>query len=143
MKRRRRGQRGFTLVELLIAMVVTIFGVMAMMALHVSLAQGTNTATVTQEAVVFGNQTIEELRGKRATDMMQALTGSSTNIPPVSVSTYKTVVGRTQSFTIDVDVAAVATNLWRIRVVVNWTDDSGATPHAIPFELIRTVQEVL
>ena len=142
---RRTSQRGFTLMELLVTMVITIFGIMALMALHVSIAQGTNGAAVAQEAITVGNETLEDLRGLRPTDMMARLTGNPASVPTVTVSPYATVAGRTQSYTTAVTVTAVAgsANLWLLRVVVSWTDDGSSAAHAMPFEVIRTVQEAL
>jgi Tfp pilus assembly protein PilV len=133
------------MMELMVAMVISIFGIMALLALHVSLAQGTNTAAVSTEAVTIGNETLEDLRTLRATDMMAKLTGDSATVPNVTVTPYATVSGRTQTYTVSVTVttAAGSTNVWLIRVLVTWTDDGSGTAHTLPFEAIRTVQEAL
>ncbi len=73
-------ERGFTMVELMVTMVISLFGSMALLALHVSIAQGTNSTAVTQEAINIGNQTVEELRTLRPTDMMLKLTGNSASV---------------------------------------------------------------
>jgi prepilin-type N-terminal cleavage/methylation domain-containing protein len=143
---KRNRQRGFTLMELLIAMVVTVFGLMGIMALHISLTQGTDTVNRTQEAVSIGAQVAESLRGQRGTDMAKTLTGSSTALPPYSVTNFMTKLGRNGvSYTVDVQVTAMgaSSNLWKIRVVTNWTDDASNQTHALPIEMIRTAQEAL
>jgi type IV pilus assembly protein PilV len=145
-RRVRHRERGFTLLELLITMVVTIFGLMGIMALHVSLTQGNDSASRTQEAIAVGTQSIEMLRSKRITDMANTLVGSTSATPPIDVPNFTTVLGRNNvSYTVDVHVTTVptATNLWRVRVEVHWTDDGSLTAHTIPFEVIRTVQEAL
>jgi prepilin-type N-terminal cleavage/methylation domain-containing protein len=150
---RRRQQSGFTMVELLVTLVVTVFGLMGAMALHASLARGNENAGRTNEATAVGTQLVESLRGARSTDMMKTLTGASTTLPPVDLTGYSTVLGRNgMSYRLDVHVAEVSgqPNLWRIRVEVKWTDDNGtsasstsATERMIPFEVIRTMQEAL
>ena len=143
---KRKSQRGFTLMELLITMVITIFGLMGVMALHISLTQGNDTVNRTQEAVAIGSQALETLREMRPTDMAKALTGSSTATPPYSLTNFTTKLGRNGvSYSVDVSVTAMGatSNLWRIRVVTNWVDDAGNQAHALPIELIRTAQEAL
>jgi Tfp pilus assembly protein PilV len=131
--------------ELMVTMVVSLFGIMALMALHVSIAQGTNATSVTQEAISIGNATLEDLRTLRSTDMMAKITGNATSTPTVQNDTYATIAGRTQSYTVAVGVTTTASsaNLWKLRVVVSWTDDGSGTAHTMPFEIIRTTQEAL
>lgn len=144
---RRTGQRGFTLIELLVTMVVTIFGLMAIMALHVSLTAGNNVAGRAAEANAIGAQTLESLRGQRTSDMMQTLTGNANALPPVDVAPYITQTGRNGvTYSIDVHVSTYASSstLWRVRVVVNWTDDNAVNnAHSIALELLRTQQDAL
>lgn len=144
--KQRRSQRGFTLMELLITMVVTLFGLMGLMALHVTLTQGNDTVNRTQEAIAVGTQTVEQLRNMRPGKLAQELTGSSTAVPPMSVPNYATKLGRNNvSYSMDVSVVQVpaANNLWRVRVTVNWVDDANNQAHAVPLEIIRTAQEAM
>lgn len=139
-------QRGFTLLELMITLVVTLFGLMGVMAVHLTMTEGSSNAGRNAEAVAVGTQMLESLRAQRPTDMMQTLTGSSTALPPIDLTSYTTKTGRNGvSYTIDVHVAAVGTttNLWRVRVEVKWTEDTSAASHTLPFEVIRTAQEAL
>jgi prepilin-type N-terminal cleavage/methylation domain-containing protein len=139
-------QRGFTLLELMITLVVTLFGLMGVMAVHLSMTAGSANAGRNAEAVAVGTQMLESLRAQRPTDMMQTLTGSPTALPPIDLTSYTTKTGRNGvSYGIDVHVAAVGTttNLWRIRVEVKWTEDSSTISHTLPFEVIRTAQEAL
>lgn len=141
----RTKQQGFTMVELMVTMVISLFGIMALLALHVSIAQGTNQASVTQEAINVGNQTVEELRTLRPSDMMLKLTGNASSVPPLNVAPYATIAGRTQSYTVSVSVtqAAGSSGLWLIRASVDWTDDGSTASHSLPFEVIRTSAEAL
>jgi prepilin-type N-terminal cleavage/methylation domain-containing protein len=139
-------QRGFTLLELMITLVVTMFGLMGVMAVHLTMTSGSANAGRNSEAIAVGTQMLESLRAERPTDMMQTLTGTSTSLPPVDLTNYTTKTGRNGvSYTIDVHVAplGVSGNLWRIRVEVKWTEDSSTASHTLPFEVIRTAQEAL
>ncbi|MDB4959439.1 MAG: hypothetical protein JWO36_7008 [Myxococcales bacterium] len=143
---RRSRERGFTLIELLITMVVTVFGLMGVLALHISLTQGNDSASRSQEAVAIGAQVLEQLRSQRIDQMTKTLTGSTTATPPINVTNFATKLGRNGvSYQVDVHVvtANVTGNLWRIRVEVIWTDDSSSLSHDIPLEIIRTVQDAL
>jgi type IV pilus assembly protein PilV len=142
--RRRRGrERGFTLMELLITMVVTVFGLMGVMSLHVSMTRGNDTAGRTQEAISIGGQMMETLRSERPADMMTALSATA---PPVDIAPWVTVAGRNGlSYTVDVHISAVAgnTNLWKIRLEVKWTDDGSTVERMIPIELVRNNRDAL
>ena len=141
---RRRSQGGFTMIELLITLVVTVFGLMGAMALHASLTRGNETAGRTAEATAVGTQVFEQLRGAGATDMMTMLCGTA---PPLDVEPYTTILGRNgMSYTVDVHITEVAgaPSLWKIRVEVKWTDDNAnGNTQMIPFEVVRTLQEAL
>lgn len=132
------------MIELLITLVVTVFGLMGAMALHASLARGNDVAGRTSEATAVGTQVLEQLRGARTADMLTALSASG---PPVDVAPYTTILGRNgMSYSVDVHIAEVSgqPNLWRLRVEVHWTDDNAnGEEHMIPFEVVRTIQEQL
>jgi prepilin-type N-terminal cleavage/methylation domain-containing protein len=147
---RRQRERGFTLLELLVTLVVTTIGLVGLLSLHVSLNRKNEQTGRADEAVVIANQTIEQLRSLSPTEMMSSLTGSPTSVPPVDVTT-STVAGRNGlTYSRAVAVTSVTNGLWLVRVVVTWTDD-GATPgadgglydHAMSMELLRTNKELL
>ena len=145
---RRRAQRGFTMLEMLIAMTLTVFGLMGVMAMHLSLSAGSDLATRTEEGVTLGSQLVEQLRGERVTDMMQALTGSAVAVPPQTILDYAPQTGRNGlQYHRDVKITqGPSATLWRIRVEVYWNDDNAsasATQHRIPFEVIRSSLEQL
>lgn len=144
--KKRNAQSGFTLMELLVTLAVTVFGLMGMMALHTSMSGGADVAGRTQEAVSVGTQVLESLRSARPADMMQTLTGSPASEPPQNIEPFTTILGRNAiSYTVDVHVTAVtgASNLWKIRVEVKWTDDNSTVEHSIPFEVLRTSRDAL
>jgi prepilin-type N-terminal cleavage/methylation domain-containing protein len=139
----RARERGFTLLELLITLVVTTFGLMGTMALHASLTEGATHSGRSQEAVTIGTQVMETLRAARPAELATAVTGSVA-APPFSNPTYGTMLGRNGlSYSLAVDVTAPTGSLWRIRVEVSWVDDVTGVSTTFPFELLRTSKEAL
>lgn len=153
--RGRRGsrQRGFTLLELLITLAITTIGLIGLLSLHVSVARGNDGASRAAEATQIANATIESLRARRLPDMMNALTGSSTSVPPTDVM-LSTVTGRAlmtyRRRVIITELNSASTSLWRIRVEVGWTEDGaaqgamgGILDRLVASELVITVEESL
>lgn len=142
-RHRRRAEGGFTMIELLIALVITVFGLMGVLALHGTLTQGTGAATQSQEAVSIAKQAIELFRSKRNPDLAQELTGSQLSTPPFSRDNYVSVIGRNGlTYTVDVDVTLYQT-MWKVRVEVHWTDEATGEEKMMPFELLRPSAEAL
>jgi len=140
----RRRQRGFTMLELLITLLVTVFGLMGAMALHSSLTAGNTYASRTQEASAVGAQVMESLRAKRTKELSTALTGSPLSVPPMTRLNYASIAGRNAlTYTVDVSVAQFSSTLWKLRVVVKWTDESTGDPRMFPIELITPSSEAL
>lgn len=140
---RPRRQAGFTMVELLLTLVVTVFGLLGILGLHSSLSQGSTYQGRTQEAVTAGTQVMESLRAMRPSAVATAVTGTSGS-PPFSNTNYTTVLGRNgMSYTIAVYVTAVSSTLWKLRVVASWADDTTGETRSMPIELLRTSQEAL
>lgn len=157
-----RGQRGFTLLELLITLSVTTIGLIGLLSLHLSIARGNDGASRSAEAQQITATELERLRGLRITvdgndfsnpNLMQVLTGNPNASPPVAAPAF-TVQGRggmTYSVTRSVaPLISASTGLWRIRVDTAWTEEGAAAganggqfDHHIALELIRTVQEAL
>ena len=125
-------------------LVISVFGIMGVMALHASLTQGTSVAGRSQEAVAVAGQVLETLRSKRITQMTEAITGSPSSTPPFSNPTYTTVLGRNGlSYAVGVDVVAVSAELWRLRIEVTWIEDTTGVSRTVPLEVLRTVREAL
>jgi type IV pilus assembly protein PilV len=148
--RSRNRERGFTLLELLVTLIVTTIGLVGLLSLHVSLTRGNEGQGRSAEAVVIANQTVENLRSMTPAAMMVELTGSATSVPPTDV-TISTMAGRNGlTYERRVLVTALNNELWRVRVEVSWTDDGavagaddGIYDHRIAAELVRTTKEAL
>jgi prepilin-type N-terminal cleavage/methylation domain-containing protein len=149
----RRGQRGFTLLELLITLSVTTIGLIGLLSLHLSVARGNDGAGRSAEAEQIGASVLESLRAQRIDKMMQILTGNPNAVPPVTAPAI-TQPGRAgMTFTINRSVTALTSasaSLWKIRVVTSWTEDGGTAgsnggqlDHALALEVVRTVEEEL
>lgn len=148
----KRGQRGFTLLELLITLSVTTIGLVGLLSLHLSVARGNDGASRSAEAQQICATQLEELRAQPAGKMMETLSGSSTTLPPVTapIITVQGRGGMTYSVTRSVAAVGASGSLWRIRVVTQWAEDGGTLgtsggqlDHAVALEVIRTVEEVL
>jgi Tfp pilus assembly protein PilV len=132
------------MVELMVTLVITTFGLMGLVALNTTFSRGGQSMNQTQEAVAIGKRVIEDLRSKRTADVVADLTGSSTSVPPIDRTSYTALAGRTgMTYTVDVNVAAVTATLWRVRVLVRWTDDTDGRTRQLPLELLRPSTEAL
>jgi len=150
--RRRGGQRGFTLLELLITLSVTTIGLVGLLSLHVSVRRGNDGASRSAEAQQLAATQIESLRASKLSVMMQNLAGTPTFTLPIGPK-VQTAVGRANmTFTLTTTVTAVAASasLMKIRVVAAWAEDggtfganSGQLDHQIALEVIRTMEEQL
>ena len=155
----RGGERGFTLIELLITLALTTIGLVGLFSLHLSIGRGNDGASRAAEATQVGTATIEQLRAARVTEMVRQLTGSTTSVPPIDVTSFSspiagttgTVAGRAgMTYRRRVIVTALtgaSTSLWKIRVEVGWTEDGAASggsfDHMVAVEVIRTIEEAM
>jgi prepilin-type N-terminal cleavage/methylation domain-containing protein len=151
--RRAKGQRGFTLLELLITLSVTTIGLIGLLSLHLSVARGNDGASRSAEAQQIGAGILEGLRSQSANGMLAALSCASPP-PPTCTAPVFTVAGRAgMTFTVARSVTALSgasSNLWRVRVVTSWAEDGGTLgsnggqlDHSLALEVIRTVEEAL
>jgi prepilin-type N-terminal cleavage/methylation domain-containing protein len=144
-----RGPRGFTLLELLITLSVTTIGLVGLLGLHLSVTRGNDGASRSAEAQQIGAATLESLRAQRIDDLMITLTGASAVVSTPPYVTAATGRGG-MAYTVTTTVTALTGSLIRIRVVTSWTEDGGTRgdnggqlDHALPLEVIRTVEEAL
>lgn len=148
--RRGRRQRGFTLLELLVTLAVTVIGLTGLLALYVVTTQGNATSSRSGEGVAVAEATVEEMRTLALPALLTEL-GTATLPADVNLDTVAGRAGVTFNRRVQVtELTATSTNLIKIRVEVTWTD-AGAAPgaeggihdHRVAFELIRTASEVL
>src|SRR5512140_2662414 len=76
-----RGQRGFTLLELLITLSVTTIGLVGLLSLHLSVTRGNDGASRAAEAQQIGAATLESMRAQRLDALMTLLTGAPDVVP--------------------------------------------------------------
>jgi prepilin-type N-terminal cleavage/methylation domain-containing protein len=149
----RRGQGGFTLLELLITMAVTVIGLMGLMSLHLTTTRGNDIAGRSGEGVNIAQQTLEDLRARSYKDMVEVLTGNRNTALPIDI-VLNVVQGRNgmsyrrRAFV--QEMTAASSGLIRVRLEVSWTDDgavqgsdSGVHDHVVALEVIRTRLETM
>jgi prepilin-type N-terminal cleavage/methylation domain-containing protein len=149
-RRRGRRERGFTLLELLVTMAVTVIGLLGLMAMYVATAKGNEATARSSQAVTIAQDTLEELRSWSLDAMVTRF--GQTDLPiDASLDTVSGRDGTTYSRRVTVDeVAAVSRDLVKLRVEVTWTDDNaaagsddGAHDHKVGLEIVRSAIEGL
>ena len=109
--RRRRGERGFTLIEILVAGSVASIGFLGLAALHATALRVTAAGRNITAATMLATQQIESMR--------RAPSASLVDVPA------QTVTAGAQSFTRATTVAA-AGGAKQVTVDVNWSDQLGS-----------------
>jgi prepilin-type N-terminal cleavage/methylation domain-containing protein len=142
------GQRGFTLIEILVTLAVTLIGLAGLMTLHHVISQGNSSAGRTTEASAVAESALEEVR-----QIPFATLESRFGVAPIDVELEEATgkgdhVYQRQLLVEPID--AVSPDLFRVRLEVSWTEDgaaagsdNGAHDHTFVLETLRTRQEVL
>lgn len=142
----RGAEAGFTVIELLITLGVSMICLAGLLSLHTAIARGNQSGSRSSEAVTAAELTLEEARQMSFT-AIQATYGAlpiETDLEPV--------VGRNDnSYRRELHIEDVpGVDLVRVRVVVAWTDsdaepgaDDGAHDHQVALEVLRTREELL
>lgn len=153
---RRRRERGFTLLELLITLSVTTIGLIGLLALHLSIARGNDGASRSADAQQIAASELESLRALPLSgphSLMFAFTGNQLLAFPIPPR-IRTQAGRTgMTYSVKTTVSqlnTVSSSLVKIRTEVSWTEDGGVAganngqlDHMLPLEIIRTMEEAL
>jgi Tfp pilus assembly protein PilV len=116
------GQRGFTLLEALVTMLVTAFGLLGLLNMQLTLSHNADVAKQRGEATRLAQQSIEGLRSFTAIDTTvghfawQDLAGGSDQIDTNTQFTRQVTLG-----------GVVTDPMRRASVVVSWVDRAGIT----------------
>lgn len=152
--RRDRRQSGFSLIEILVALTVTILGLTGLMSLYTTTVQGNSRATRTVLASTVAQRTMEELRSLPMQTPVPTYEGPTLEglvggIPASDVALADVTQGN-MLYTRKVSVAQPLPDLLRVRVEVSWTDEGASAAstdtrleHRIVLESIRTRQDLL
>jgi prepilin-type N-terminal cleavage/methylation domain-containing protein len=116
----RRGERGFTVAEVLIALAIAAIGLAAMLAIHSTGSNATQYSRHATEATVLAEQALEELLTVPANDVVSG--GDVVNAQGLDDSQGAYAREWTVAWTGD---------LAAISVEVTWLDDDGAHTIAV------------
>lgn len=160
--RQRDRQRGFSLIEILIAMTVTLIGLAGLLSLHFTTVQGNARATRMVTASVIAQRTMEQLRGLGVgapfpEPTLESQYGISPCAAAVPVPLAEVEGADKTRYRPAVSVCALdppggpLQNLVRVQVTVGWADEGaadvdGTDPrlrHRLVLETLRTRQDVL
>ena len=121
--------RGFTLIELMIAMALSMVGLLGLLALQTSAIRGNGLSRNFQEATALAQDKLEE----RMTVPWANLTAGTTTDPSPVATIYQTSYTRS---TLTVINGANAT----MKVTVSWTEELASTtvPHSVVMTDVRT-----
>jgi len=139
------GQGGFTLLELMVTLIVTLIGMAGLLQLHTSMARANEASGRQLEASGYAEQALEQLRSLTLAELITEYSAL-----PIDED-YDTVSGRNGvDFTRHVSVIEVSpapNSLIRLRVEVSWTDNGavegsadGIYDHTLAVELLRAEQ---
>ncbi|MBL4634999.1 MAG: prepilin-type N-terminal cleavage/methylation domain-containing protein [Kofleriaceae bacterium] len=150
-----RGERGFTIMELLIVMGISLFGMAGLMSVYTSTAGANQGVSQSAEAIDICEQTMEGFRSMSVAQIetdYSAITGTGWG-PVTHFDGF--ILGRNEvHFERQISAAEVPSfpGLVRIDVVVSWADD-GEDPtnaatlasefHSVTLQMVRTRLEAL
>ncbi len=148
-----RSEHGFTIMELLIVMGISLFGMAGLMSVYTSTAGANQGVSHSAEAIDICEQTMEGFRSMSVAQIETdyAIIPTSSGWGPVAHAEGY-ILGRNEVY-FDRRVSAVEIpsypGLVRIDVVVSWADDgddpllSGGEIHSITLQMVRTRMEAL
>ncbi|HKE14208.1 MAG TPA: prepilin-type N-terminal cleavage/methylation domain-containing protein [Kofleriaceae bacterium] len=142
------GQRGFTMIEVLVTLAVTLIGLAGLMALHHVVSEGNSSAGRTTEASAIAETALEEVR-QLAFAQIETQFGTAPIDAELEDATGKGDHVYRRRLLIE-PIDAVSPDLFRVRIEVSWTEDGaaagsdeGAHDHTFVLETLRTRQEVM
>lgn len=133
MSSRASGQRGFTLLEIMVSMALLVIGMLGIIAMHATAVKGNRMSRQLGRARVIAGQVMEDLRGKDLATLGTGGTFASVTTP--EGMTY------TPSYTLE-GVSGAACTL--ITVTVDFVDNTDAPEHhTTKIQMMRTLVEKL
>jgi type IV pilus assembly protein PilV len=120
------GQRGFTVVEVLIALLVLIIGMAGILSMQITSVQATAFSRHATEASVLGEDKMEQLRTMPTT----ALVGGNDQVDARGVIDAQGLYAR--EWTVEPLSSQLA-----ITVTVSWMEEGGGDPHEIILTTMR------
>ena len=132
----RRGERGFTLIEVLIALLITIVGLAGVLMMQASSSRANRQNAEFTHASMIAEETLEGARGMN----IDTLLANNLTYAP---QTYSGVV---YNITLNAALLPASTNLVRITAAVTYSEDndtSAVDDRTARFQLIRTRTERL
>jgi prepilin-type N-terminal cleavage/methylation domain-containing protein len=140
----RGDQRGFTIVELLVSLVISVVGFVGLIGMQRAMSSANQNGARQVEAIAFVQQAVEGLRQVSIAEM-EARFGAL----PIT-TTLPVAIGRNgHNYSRQLEVMAIESSarLLKVRVVVNWNDDgtlaAGPYEHSMVLEVLRTREESL
>ena len=142
-------QSGFTLLELLVTMLISIIGLTGLAAAFVTTARGNIDARHSAEAVAVGQGAIEQLKSMSIARIETTYATTITETPFTAAYHEGDFVGSlTYRRRIEAQQYPGQIDLVMLRVIVEWTDENlaagtsgGIYDHRISLELMRSRQE--
>jgi prepilin-type N-terminal cleavage/methylation domain-containing protein len=142
----RTGERGFTLIELMVTMAVSLIGVAGLLQLHRTMSKGNQMNARQLEATNFAEAALEAVRGKSSAELT-SIYGDF----PIDAALAPRLGRNDLEFSGRLKVELVGEppmELIRLRTEIRWTDP-GAVPgsgggvydHIVNLELLRTQDE--
>jgi prepilin-type N-terminal cleavage/methylation domain-containing protein len=145
---RARDQQGFTIMEVLITLAVTLIGLAGLMTMHHVITRGTGSAGRMAEASAIAEAALEEVRQLRFAQLETEFGAA-----PIDAELEQAAGRGERVYDRRLMVEAideVSPDLFRVRIEVTWTDDGaaagaegGAHDHRFVLETFRTRQEAM
>jgi prepilin-type N-terminal cleavage/methylation domain-containing protein len=141
-------ERGFTVIEVLVTLAITLVGLAGLMTLHHVVSKGNASAARMAEASAIAETALEDVR-QRVFSQLETAFG------PVPIDAELEAADGTgervyQRRLIIDPLDAASPDLFRVRIEVSWTDDgaapgsdNGAHDHTFVLETFRTRQDIL
>jgi type IV pilus modification protein PilV len=134
--RRRRGEGGFTMIEIMVSLGLLVIGLMGILALHMATVKGNRASRQLERARVLAVQLMEDLRNNTVASLGDVGDHPYDTVTPVEGTTY------TRSYSVGTVTGAADLVLITTRVTFP-LDEGGSETSEAKLQMIRTRQESL